>query len=218
MAAVRKQCRITMDTSVEAAMCVHRADGSVMKFTEFASGLYFYDVENKSTNSTVSNYSHHSYIQTVRDNKENFTKREIQGADDARRLQRLIGRHSDREFEDILDNNRITNCPLTSKDAKRALAIYGTDEKILEGKTRKKKKSKHVVSFEAIPIPSAIANDHEDVTLCADIFYVNKEKYFHTISRKIKFRTVAPIKSRHQTVLLKETNAIKNLYETRGFK
>jgi hypothetical protein len=218
MAAVRKQCRITMDTSVEAAMCVHRADGSVMKFTEFASGLYFYDVETKSTNSTVSNYSHHSHVQTVRDNKANFTKREIQGADDARRLQRLIGRHSDREFEDILDNNRITNCPLTSKDAKRALAIYGTDEKILEGKTRKKKKSKHVVSFEAIPIPSAIANDHEDVTLCADIFYVNKEKYFHTISRKIKFRTVAPIKSRHQTVLLKETNAIKNLYETRGFK
>ena len=34
MAAVRKVCRITMDTSVEAAMNVHRKDGTNMKFKE----------------------------------------------------------------------------------------------------------------------------------------------------------------------------------------
>jgi hypothetical protein len=34
MAAVRKVCRITMDTSVEAAMNVHRKDGSIMKFRD----------------------------------------------------------------------------------------------------------------------------------------------------------------------------------------
>jgi hypothetical protein len=43
MAAVRKVCRITMDTSVEAAMIVHRKDGSMMKFKEYKSGLYYYD-------------------------------------------------------------------------------------------------------------------------------------------------------------------------------
>jgi hypothetical protein len=34
LATVRKRCRITMDTSVEAALCVHRSGGSIMKFIE----------------------------------------------------------------------------------------------------------------------------------------------------------------------------------------
>jgi hypothetical protein len=34
MAAVRKVCHITMDTSVEAAMSVHQKDGTIMKFQE----------------------------------------------------------------------------------------------------------------------------------------------------------------------------------------
>jgi hypothetical protein len=49
MAAVQKTCRITMDTSVEAAMNVHRKDGSMMKFPEYKSELYYYDVANNST-------------------------------------------------------------------------------------------------------------------------------------------------------------------------
>ena len=40
MAEVRKVCRITMDTSVEAAMHVHRQDGTIMTFKEYTSGLY----------------------------------------------------------------------------------------------------------------------------------------------------------------------------------
>jgi hypothetical protein len=43
MAAVRKVCRITMDTSVEATMNVHRKDDTIMKFKEYKSGLYYYD-------------------------------------------------------------------------------------------------------------------------------------------------------------------------------
>ena len=35
LAAVRKRCRITIDTNVEPALCVHRTDGSVMKFSEY---------------------------------------------------------------------------------------------------------------------------------------------------------------------------------------
>jgi hypothetical protein len=37
LAAVRKLCRITMDTSVEAALCVHHSDGLIVKFTVRAS-------------------------------------------------------------------------------------------------------------------------------------------------------------------------------------
>lgn len=77
MAMVKKQCRITMDTSVDGAMFVYRNNGSVLKFREFTSGLHYYDVENKSTNHGVTNYPNSSFIQTVKDNKTKYTKREI---------------------------------------------------------------------------------------------------------------------------------------------
>jgi hypothetical protein len=43
MAEVRKVCRITMDTSQEAAIAVHRKDGSLMVFRECQSELCFFD-------------------------------------------------------------------------------------------------------------------------------------------------------------------------------
>jgi len=54
IAAVRKVGRITMDTSVEPAMHVHRKDGSIMSFHGYHSGLYYYDAGN-SHSSNVSN-------------------------------------------------------------------------------------------------------------------------------------------------------------------
>jgi hypothetical protein len=44
LAAVRKVCRITMDSVIEHAFLVHRKDGSIMKFIEFYSGLYYHDM------------------------------------------------------------------------------------------------------------------------------------------------------------------------------
>jgi hypothetical protein len=41
LAAVRKVCRITMDKSVKATVHVHKKDGTVMKFKEYRSGLYY---------------------------------------------------------------------------------------------------------------------------------------------------------------------------------
>jgi len=99
MAMVKKLCHITMDTSVDGAMFVHRNDGSMLKFQEFASGLHYYDVETKSSNHGVINYPNSSFIQTVKENKTKYTKRKIQGADDARRLYRNIGRISERDLK-----------------------------------------------------------------------------------------------------------------------
>ncbi len=43
LAEVRKMCRIIMDTNVEAALIVHHTNGTMMKFQEFSSGLYYHD-------------------------------------------------------------------------------------------------------------------------------------------------------------------------------
>ena len=43
LAAVRKICRVTMDSSVEPTLCVHHGNGLITRFTEFTNGLYYHD-------------------------------------------------------------------------------------------------------------------------------------------------------------------------------
>ena len=216
MAEVRKKCRITMDTSVEAAMHVHRKDGSIMTFTEFQSGLYFFDTTATYTPNTYSQNSNYLFLSTVADNKSRYTRCEIEGADRARSLYRKIGRPSEKEFLTILQNNLIRNCPVTSDDARRALKIYGPDVATLKGKTVKKQ-NQGIPNYQAYQIPAPIIAQYNNVRLFIDIFWVNGSPYFHTISEWIKFRTVAAIPNRNRKTLLMEIKVIINMYETRGF-
>ena len=78
---VRKKCHVTMDTDKEAAMIVHKKDGTTMKFVEFATGLYFYDID--ANKSTVNDYY---FVETVAANKTMFTAREMKNANRARKL------------------------------------------------------------------------------------------------------------------------------------
>jgi hypothetical protein len=219
MAAVRKVCRITMDTSVEAAMHVHRKDGTIMKFAEYTSGLYYYDVGADSggfTNDTSKTVDAYLFLNTVAGNKSRYTQREIEGADRARALYRKLGHPSEQEFSKMLTHNMIRNCPVTNDDAKRALHIYGPDIATLKGKTVKKQ-NKGIPNYQPVRIPAPIIERHKTIRLFMDIFWVNGNPFFHTISQTIKFRTVAPIINRTRRTLLAEAKAVINLYETRGF-
>jgi hypothetical protein len=173
MAAVRKICRITMDTSVEAAMSVHRVDGSIMKFREFKSGLYYYDVNGSKPDPNFSSTTaHYLFLSTVAANKTSFTNREIEGADKARALYRKIGPPSEKDFNDILDN-----CPLTSDDAKRAIKIYGPAVHVLKGKGVKKE-NKGIKNYQPILIPAPIIEKYKDLRIFMDIFWVNGSPFF----------------------------------------
>ena len=100
MAAVRKRCRITMDTGTENCINVHRTDGTVMKFSEFHSGLYYYDTSRHcstlKTNSTP--VAPYIFLQSVDGNKLHFNRREIEGADGVRTIYRKLVRPADRDF------------------------------------------------------------------------------------------------------------------------
>ena len=81
LAEVRKTYRVTMDTDVEPAMCVHRKNGSLMKFVEYGNGLYFHDP------STAEN--RYTFVTSVDTNKSMFTPREVANADAAIALHRI---------------------------------------------------------------------------------------------------------------------------------
>jgi len=212
LAEARKLCCITMDTSVEAALCVHRSDGSIMKFIEYGLVLYYHDAAAAVQPNSNQNVIDYSFVSTVAINKAQFPRREIEGADKARALYRKIGRPSQQQFEQILAYNLIRNCPVTVDDTKRALLIYGPDVGALKVKTTKGP-SQHVPTFNPVQVPGFILQHHSDVTLCMDIFYVRGHPFFHTISRKVQFRTIAPVLNRNKATLLRDQAGFGNVQD-----
>jgi Zinc knuckle len=232
LAAVRKLCRVTMDTALSASFTVHKHDGSLMVFHEFDSGLYYHETGILPTSTSASAsaplvtlpkpaslpVTDYSLLTTVAHNKSFFTRRELEGADRARDLYRMIGRPSESFFQQILQSGTmIHNCPITIADAKRALFVYGPDLATLKGKTTKQNTNTHIPSTVASHLPNYILDHHREVTLCIDIFFVQGQRFYHTISRKIKFRTIAPITTATKTILQEQTTAVINAYHNRGF-
>jgi hypothetical protein len=208
-----------MDTLQEAAIAVHHKDGSLMVFREHQSGLYFFDTAAASENNfnkTSPGVIDYLFLNTVASNKLAYTRREIEGAEPARTLLRNIGRPSEAEFADILQNNWIRNCPVTTDNARRALVIYGPEVHTIQGKTAKRQKSR-TPDYQPIKIPAPIIAQHSQIRLFVDIFSVNGSPCFHTISEWIKFRTIAAIKNRTKRTLCQETQAVINMCEARGF-
>jgi Zinc knuckle len=67
---VQKKCKVTMDTSVEPALVVHRKDGTTIKCLEHKDGLYVYDagIFFSKNDQTTSHATKFSFINTVSNN------------------------------------------------------------------------------------------------------------------------------------------------------
>jgi hypothetical protein len=107
-------------------------------------------------------------VSTVTEHKKLFSRCKIFAADTARALYCKIGRPNEAEFQVILRNNMIHNCPVTPDDAKRALIIYGPDIAALKDKTTQTGAAPRAPAFVAKPIPATILEHQSNVTLCVD--------------------------------------------------
>ena len=89
-----------------------------------------------------------SCLQSVKNNKLMFSRREVDQADKALALHRVLGYLGFEKISSILDNNLVHNCPLRSSDFKRAIQMYGIPQAMLQGKsTRQNPKN-------SVPIPA----------------------------------------------------------------
>ena len=163
---VRERFRITVDTSLENAICVHLDDGGVLKFKEVESGLYLLSSKNNLTNQKISAYS---FLNLVKANKSDFTKRQLKRADLARDFRRKIGYPGYRKYFMLLETNYFRNCPLTVDDAKRALHIYGPDVESLKGKTVRKT-PKAIEDMTRVNLPETLKDLHPHANLSVDYF------------------------------------------------
>ena len=100
-----------MDSREDLAIHVFAPDGKMFKFKQCKDGLYYLDTNRADlhifnySNDNLSNYSNFTLLQTVRSNKEFLSKKEIKGAEDARREQELIGWPSTTAYKEYIKGN-----------------------------------------------------------------------------------------------------------------
>ena len=82
----------------------------------------------------------------------------------------------------------------------------------------KRTKSKPIpVVSDLILLPPDVLKAHKEVTLFADIFFVDKVAFFTTISQHIKFVTADRLVDQKAPTILKSLFCILVVYHKRGF-
>ena len=113
-----------------------------------------------------------------------------------------------------LDNNLIRDFPT---DVHYAHAIYGPDLGSIKGK-KVRKQPKSVLTQTILPLLTRIQDNYSNITICADIFFLNGSPFMYTISWNIQLRTVEELQSLSYKHLLQCMRSVIELYNARGFQ
>mmetsp|Transcript_14843 Transcript_14843/g.21238 ORF Transcript_14843/g.21238 Transcript_14843/m.21238 type:complete len:412 (+) Transcript_14843:616-1851(+) len=224
--------RIVSDSGKERAFKVFY-NGFCYKFKPCSDRLYYYDLANPDSTPVKApvqgavesdslaqgvaglHAAVYSCVQTVAENKTYFTKNEIERAEEARRLQHVIGWSSDGAFKKIIAQNMLRNCHISVDGIVRAEAIFGKAKPLCKGKMTNIPST--TFKIQKIPLPPSIAKHQQRLSLHIDIFFVNKIPFFHTKSGKIYFITTQVLQSRSSLQIIKVIPMVKDIYENRGF-
>ena len=208
---VRDRYHISYDSSLR-KFIVTKPCGKEFVFQESDGGLHYLDT---TLPHGEHQHGHVFYINTVHDNKKNFTNNDYLRAVRARELQVMVGRPSDKEFIKILKTSSLPNCPVSPRDVLIANELFGPDVGSLKGKTTHR--APPIVDSPVSVDLTTILKHYGEVTLCVDFMYVNKVPLLVTLSRNIKFGTVEAVADRKETTILKCIKGAVALYRKAGF-
>ena len=214
LALVCEQYRVTLDSYAENGFSVHISEGHVMKFMCVSPGLYAYDATSVDMSKLKLAFT---FLNTVDDNKTSFNQREIRKADLALMLHRRTNHMAEEKFARVVSDSWIRNCPVTVGDVRRSHKIYGPPLPPIKGRTRYQA-SQRVQATDIVQIPRSMYEELKDAVLCADFYYVNGVTVFHTITRKIDYRTVSFPISRSKVSIVHELTEVFKIYNARGFR
>ena len=134
-------------------------------------------------------------IQTVTDNKKYFSQQEIEGANTSRNYQEFLYYPGTVTFKDHVKDNLITNCEVIVDEVIRAELIHGPPVPYLEGHMTRKRPLIYE-RIENTPLPPMIAQNHLNISITIEFFFVNGNTFFHSKSGKVNFLTAQYRKSR----------------------
>ena len=129
---VKEKYHIHYNSSEDDGFVVTKPTGEKFKFIQSASGLHYLDTTiqdpDKGVDTTL-------VVNTVKENKKNYTNNDYLRALRACKLQIMVGQPSTTTSVDLLKRNGIANCPVTPADIEAAEHIFGLDIGSLKGKT-----------------------------------------------------------------------------------
>ena len=193
--------RVTYDSDDRGGVFKVWTDGGPIEFTPTERGLHALNLRDNPqaafllVNDGITNQD--GPVATVRDNFTGFTKRQIKQAIKARRLMGMIGAPTEREYQGLVRLNLLKDCPITNSDIVHANKIFGPDLANIRGKTVRRKPER--VQTEYVDIPRAILDVHRNVTLVADVMFVNKIPFLVSCSRNINLITIEHVPSPKRT-------------------
>ena len=184
---------MTYDSTFNRALILHKPDGHDLHFIMHRDGIHYHDPSKKEI----------SLVQTVNKNESGYSACHILDAKQARKLYYKVSFPSKKYFKSLIKNNIIFNCPITADDMDRSNTIYGPSIVTLKVKTSRNKYKPVVTDY--VDVPPVVLEYNKDITLSADILFVNRIPFYATISRHINFTTVEAIPSQKLPQLIKST-------------
>ena len=121
---MKNKYRVTYNSAKNGTFTVHKPDAQ-LHFVMHQDGLHYHNTKNCEV----------TLIHTVQDNEEGYSKTQIKDAQEACDLYAEVGYPSPKDFQNLISENIILNCPVTVEDVIRADKIYGRDINSLKGKT-----------------------------------------------------------------------------------
>ena len=203
---VVKIYNVTFDSNKGDYFIVHRPSSFNLHFCRSKEGLYYYDTR----------HEQFSMVHTVTQNKELYSERQVNQAEQAKRTYAMIGHPSQKDFENIIKLNILPDCPITVNDIKIAGKIFGTEIGSLKGKTTRRKPQP--VRTDNVFVPPELVKVHKDVILVIDIMLVNNLPFFTSISRNLKFSTIQFLPNRKSETIGNALKIVKLVYGRGGFR
>jgi hypothetical protein len=161
------------------------------------------------------NEKHLALVNTVSENKEGFTKRQIKNAELARTLYKTLSYPSMKDFKWVIQSSQIKDCPVTVQDIDVARKIWGKNIAELKGKTTWSKSIP--VARDYVKVPMELMKLQKEVFLTTYIFFVKKIPFFLTLSQKICFTAVNHPVDRKVPHIFKAFKEMYQYYLQRGF-
>jgi hypothetical protein len=202
---------------------VHTPSGTV-KFCKDKQGLPYINLDGSGGEAAVmllktamglESKDNYINVQTVRENYEGYTTREVLKAKEAHRAQGLIGNPSEGDYTAMVRGNVICNCPIAPDDITNLRAIFRPNLASIRGKTAWRTPAPVVVDY--VDIPRSIVQSSKIVTLAADVFFVDGRPFLITVSRCIKFIMAEYMQTRMAESLCKHLERVLQVYRRAGF-
>jgi hypothetical protein len=118
-------------------------------------------------------------------------------------------------FKWVIRSNQIKYCPVTVQYIDVALKIWGKNIAALKGKTTRCKTIP--VARDYVKVSLELMKLHKEVFLMTDIFFVNKNPFFLTLSRNIMFTAVNHLAGHMVPHIFKAFKEIYQYYLQRDF-